>query len=342
MCLVESRGSLCDWQENTFRILVPDPRTGDFSAFLAEAVGRAGSSESSSSKNTGMVAVTIQTGKEVMGHSNEVESGILKETLRECKGILDRKYSRALDIWLNVLTKGTHKSSSPTEDEAAAKRLAHLKKVTESLLRQYDTLFPSNETRPSEENEEEDEFEDVKEDEAFVDVPEGFLEETQISREKTPARDEKGDEGFQGELNVSPEEKLALTDSSEALSREDLLKRAPVITYGPDLEHWGKKITMNVVANADMIESYWFRQRDMDNLPNPFEDFTYMRSVPIQQTPQGQIKACRAPTTNGKICERRDIESCPFHGPVINRDEKGAPVAQGLFLFVLVAPPQAS
>lgn len=34
---------------------------------------------------------------------------------------------------------------------------------------------------------------------------------------------------------------------------------------------------------------------------------------------------CRAPLRNGSLCPRSDRVKCPFHGPIIARDEQGAP-----------------
>lgn len=36
--------------------------------------------------------------------------------------------------------------------------------------------------------------------------------------------------------------------------------------------------------------------------------------------------ACRAPLPNGSLCPRKDREKCPMHGPIIPRDEAGAPL----------------
>lgn len=35
---------------------------------------------------------------------------------------------------------------------------------------------------------------------------------------------------------------------------------------------------------------------------------------------------CRTPIPNGKLCPRRDIYECPFHGIIIDRDETGVPI----------------
>lgn len=35
---------------------------------------------------------------------------------------------------------------------------------------------------------------------------------------------------------------------------------------------------------------------------------------------------CRAPLESGKLCPRMDLEKCPFHGPIVPRDEIGFPI----------------
>lgn len=37
---------------------------------------------------------------------------------------------------------------------------------------------------------------------------------------------------------------------------------------------------------------------------------------------------CRAPLPSGKLCIRMDLETCPFHGPIIQRDEQGFPIGE--------------
>lgn len=36
--------------------------------------------------------------------------------------------------------------------------------------------------------------------------------------------------------------------------------------------------------------------------------------------------ACRAPLKTGQLCPRKDREKCPFHGPIVPRDETGKPL----------------
>lgn len=40
------------------------------------------------------------------------------------------------------------------------------------------------------------------------------------------------------------------------------------------------------------------------------------------------MKPCKAPMKDGKLCQRRDAKFCPFHGPIIPRDDKGNPLPE--------------
>lgn len=110
------------------------------------------------------------------------------------------------------------------------------------------------------------------------------------------------------------------------------LKQAPVVPYGRDLENWGKKGSLTLTTNSDMIQSFWSYSKDLDAIPNMHDDVTMKRSVTLTTAKPENIKACRAPLNRSKVCERRDLEACPFHGPIINRNQLGQPVDDGVNL----------
>lgn len=41
-----------------------------------------------------------------------------------------------------------------------------------------------------------------------------------------------------------------------------------------------------------------------------------------------EVRSCRAPLPSGKLCPRRDLRKCPFHGIIVDRDPTGLPVSQ--------------
>lgn len=40
----------------------------------------------------------------------------------------------------------------------------------------------------------------------------------------------------------------------------------------------------------------------------------------------GHLKELSCLTSDGKLCTRRDRRNCPFHGPVVPRDDSGMPI----------------
>ncbi|KAF3526893.1 hypothetical protein F2Q69_00049703 [Brassica cretica] len=39
-----------------------------------------------------------------------------------------------------------------------------------------------------------------------------------------------------------------------------------------------------------------------------------------------EIPPCHAPLKKGGLCQRRDLRACPFHGPIVPRDDEGNPI----------------
>ena len=52
-----------------------------------------------------------------------------------------------------------------------------------------------------------------------------------------------------------------------------------------------------------------------------------MRTVALPPLDQPSIsRPCNAPIKNGKLCQRRDLEKCPIHGVIVERDLEGVPL----------------
>lgn len=60
------------------------------------------------------------------------------------------------------------------------------------------------------------------------------------------------------------------------------------------------------------------------------EDGTQPSSSSCESSSQsgGRVRCCRAPLTSGKLCPRRDLLKCPFHGAIVDRDCMGVPVKE--------------
>jgi hypothetical protein len=83
-----------------------------------------------------------------------------------------------------------------------------------------------------------------------------------------------------------------------------------------------------VQFNTSGIEYHhrWMGLGIGDNLmPDTLLDSLRMRSV-YYEAKDEEIAQCRAPLKNGKLCSRRDLHKCPFHGKIIPRDAVGKPL----------------
>ncbi|XP_068330461.1 UV-stimulated scaffold protein A homolog [Pyrus communis] len=109
--------------------------------------------------------------------------------------------------------------------------------------------------------------------------------------------------------------------------RSKLLAEAPEVNWSNHLASWGSK--MDVLANHRglELESHWGRV-DQDAVI-PAEKIADLNlQATVYKEKQVEIQPCRAPLSNGKLCPRRDLRICPFHGPVIPRDDEGKPLNQ--------------
>ncbi|KAM1406140.1 hypothetical protein ACFXTH_000836 [Malus domestica] len=109
--------------------------------------------------------------------------------------------------------------------------------------------------------------------------------------------------------------------------RSKLLAEAPEVNWSTHLASWGSK--RDVLANHRglEVESHWGRV-DQDAVI-PAEKIAELNlQATVYKEKQVEIQPCRAPLSNGKLCPRRDLRICPFHGPVIPRDDEGKPLNQ--------------
>lgn len=113
----------------------------------------------------------------------------------------------------------------------------------------------------------------------------------------------------------------ARADDSNPL-RSKLLAEAPVMTWGSSLDNWGEK--RDVLANQRglELESHWGRV-DQD-ATIPAERIAELNvHATLYREQRTEIQPCRAPLSKGGLCQRRDLRVCPFHGPIIPRDDEG-------------------
>ncbi|KAJ2805258.1 hypothetical protein H4R21_001329 [Coemansia helicoidea] len=106
---------------------------------------------------------------------------------------------------------------------------------------------------------------------------------------------------------------------------ERLRESAPVVSYGPDLLYWGQTEISANTTGLEVRHRFLGSARDEPVLSDAARRGLQMRAVFLPEPARGPIKACRAPLKDGRLCPRRDLAKCPFHGPIVPRDEQGRP-----------------
>lgn len=116
------------------------------------------------------------------------------------------------------------------------------------------------------------------------------------------------------------------TDATKA----KLLPKAPKLRFDTDLLNWGEETfsaSSSRILKLESLHRFWQPiHNDISEIANP-EEAAAMRTRVIEFSGKfEQVKwQCRAPLSNGKLCPRQDRYKCPFHGPIIPRDNMGNP-----------------
>lgn len=109
--------------------------------------------------------------------------------------------------------------------------------------------------------------------------------------------------------------------------RSKLLAEAPEVTWSSHLDNWGSN--RDVLANQRglELENHWGRV-DYDAVI-PAEKIAELNvQATVYKEELAEIPPCYTPLSNGGLCQRRDLRVCPFHGPIIPRDDEGKPLDQ--------------
>lgn len=114
-------------------------------------------------------------------------------------------------------------------------------------------------------------------------------------------------------------------ESDSTSLRSKLLAEAPLMNWGSFLDNWGSK--QDVLANQRglELEGHWGRV-DYDAVI-PAEKIAELNiQTTVYKEECVDIQPCRAPLSKGGLCQRQDLRVCPFHGPIIPRDDEGKPI----------------
>ncbi|KAF9950840.1 hypothetical protein BGZ70_001205 [Mortierella alpina] len=293
-------------------------------------------------------------------HESE-ENAELFATLRECYRLIIKKHWPLVMHWLDVMMKVDQEpGESRAEYDRLLKLAIDLKKgvveakaKSEDLGINMDTMYG-----PHEQDSEEDdiEFEEVEVSASKSDRkgkrPKRNIRPAQAPRpSKNPVFAMHGaeilvdDPTYAGGTRIAPvrtvdsplEEKQYSSSASgsratsEAPSppaeggetRDDLLARAPVLPWDDDLAVWDKKEMAFNTSGLEFSHRFLGVGDGSNMVSQATLDRMKMRTRIYNPELPEVIKACRYPMSNGKLCMRRDLVRCPYHGPVVPRDEYG-------------------
>lgn len=107
--------------------------------------------------------------------------------------------------------------------------------------------------------------------------------------------------------------------------RDQLLAEAPVLKWGFFLDQWGARRDALTNQRGLELDSHWGRV-DYDAVI-PAEKIAELNvHASLYEEKDVEINPCRAPLRKGGLCQRRDLRVCPFHGPIVPRDDEGKPI----------------
>ncbi|WCJ22428.1 hypothetical protein M5689_004518 [Euphorbia peplus] len=114
-------------------------------------------------------------------------------------------------------------------------------------------------------------------------------------------------------------------ETASSSTRNKFLDEAPVVKWGSFLDHWGSNRDFMANQRGLDLESHWGRV-DPDAVIPAEKIAESNLAATLYEEERAEIRPCHAPLHKGGLCPRRDLKVCPFHGPVIARDDKGNPI----------------
>ncbi|XP_047962738.1 UV-stimulated scaffold protein A homolog [Salvia hispanica] len=122
--------------------------------------------------------------------------------------------------------------------------------------------------------------------------------------------------------NVTEKRNARSSVSNKDPVRSELLAEAPVLNWGSFLDRWGPNEDVMANQRGLDVEGHWGRVDQDAVIPAEKIAELSMRASVYEEKPL-EIQPCRAPLKNGALCQRKDLRVCPFHGPIIPRDDEG-------------------
>ncbi|KAI0496733.1 hypothetical protein KFK09_023057 [Dendrobium nobile] len=269
---------------------------------------------------------SLREGEKVQENS---ENKAIFDALRESHKLLITKHLSSVKEWISILVRVD--ATDNKFRDTALKEFIDLRNLIQSLEKKCTdlgiVLDPSIAQKEDEDLWEEGKIEDYKPEctTASTSTTEDFLTKPANQKNENTASVES--ETFAGNFVSS------ITD------REKLLAEAPVLTWSPFmLDKCAAQSGVLANQRGLEIEGHWGRVDPDAMIPaEKIAELNFHCTVYKEQPVE--IRPCLAPLKKGGLCQRRDLKVCPFHGPIIPRDNNGNPIEQGLRTVVSDSQP---
>ncbi|KAJ4884879.1 UV-stimulated scaffold protein A-like protein [Raphanus sativus] len=107
--------------------------------------------------------------------------------------------------------------------------------------------------------------------------------------------------------------------------RDKLISEAPVVNWGSQLSSWDSTTEARANHRGLEVENHWGRV-DQDAVIPADKIAELNLQATVYREERTEIPPCHAPLKKGGLCQRRDLRACPFHGPIVPRDNEGNPI----------------
>ncbi|TYJ22672.1 hypothetical protein E1A91_A08G141100v1 [Gossypium mustelinum] len=288
---------------------------------------------------------SLKEGEKV--HENS-DNKVVFDALRELYKLLVTKHLVSVQEWISLLVR-----VEVADNRSRDSMLKELIDIRNSLISVKKDCEESGCTLPKTVNKNEEEEEDFWEEGNLGLTENGNTTEPEKRREVQSSNIEKRSKSVEdrnskksnkqsGNLaKVSASCKVKAKDKecssskgkecsgSEKSVRSELLAEAPVLRWGSFMDNWGSVSNKDTLLNQKGLEfdNHWGRVDYDAVIPAEKIAELNLQSIVYQEN-LGEIQPCRAPLKKGGLCQRRDLKVCPFHGPIIPRDDAGNQINQ--------------
>uniref|UniRef100_A0AAX7TH64 UV-stimulated scaffold protein A n=1 Tax=Astatotilapia calliptera TaxID=8154 RepID=A0AAX7TH64_ASTCA len=242
-------------------------------------------------------------------------------TVIDLHKLITTKHLPAVQGWVQVFTKSG-------AEEQLLRRALDLKRSLEATLQKHKELhidYKARVRKVVKEDDDDDDFDEVPEKEGYEPhIPEHLRAEYgEFMYTNTHAC------ALQIYRHVHKHSSSSEPSSSQSSSKQTSVN-APVVPFGLDLFYWGQEQPSagRIIKSASQHQ-FWVPaevEEEVENEELLAESRSRYISFPGSFVPVSHF--CRAPLGDGKLCQRQDRFKCPFHGPIVPRDQEGRPCRQ--------------